>query len=355
MAKLETVCLAAATLSAGNGGIARVGRMCARALIEAENDTVLIDFLERVPTRLAGRNVRVCQGNKLLFAAHIHLSTITCNRVLYDSVGPAKAHPRILWSRPPFALWIHGIEVWESLRSDHARVIRRADLIFVNSCYTLERYQEKHGPLPTARVCWLATEQDEPPGTRASFTGPPTVLIVGRLDAMEGYKGHTELLGCWPEVVAAVPGARLVIAGGGTGLAAMRDRAQASSVASSIDVVGYVSEAEMPTLFARAHVFAMPSRQEGFGIVYVEAMRYGLPVIASVHDAGQEINVDRQTGFNVDLERRHELSERLIYLLSDPNRAVAMGQAGFKRWQEHFTYSSFAGRFLALWRAGFDE
>lgn len=329
--------------------------MCARALIESGDDTELISFLECMPTQLAGRNVRACRGSKALFTALIHLSTITRNRVLYDSVGPARAHPRILWLRRSFALWIHGLEVWESLRTDHARVIGRADRIFVNSGFTLERYQEKHGPLPKARVCWLATEQDEPPRERATFTGPPTALIVGRLDATQGWKGHAELIGCWPEVVAAMPGARLVIAGGGTGLAAMRDMARASSVASSIDVPGYVPEAEMPALFERAHVFAMPSRQEGFGIVYVEAMRHGLPVIASVHDAGQEINVDCETGFNVDLERRHELSERLIYLLSDPDRAVAMGQAGFRRWQQNFTYSSFADRFLAYWRGGLDE
>jgi phosphatidylinositol alpha-1,6-mannosyltransferase len=254
-----------------------------------------------------------------------------------------------------FSIWIHGLEVWEGLRSVHARVIRRADRVFVNSGYTLQRHQERHGLLPTARVCWLGTEQNEPPRVRATFAGAPVALIVGRLDATEGWKGHAELLDCWPEVVAAVPGARLVIAGGGTGLAALRDGVRSSSVGSSIDVLGYVSEEELPGLFERAHVFAMPSRQEGFGIVYAEAMRYGLPVIASVHDAGQEINVDGQTGFNVNLEQPRQLSERLILLLSDPDFAAAMGERGFQRWKQHFAYSCFAGRFMAHWRAGFDS
>jgi phosphatidyl-myo-inositol dimannoside synthase len=345
-------CLGAETFIAGNGGIARVGRMCARALIEGGADAELISYRDRAHTQLAGRNVRICHGSKALFVALIRLSTITHNSVLYDSLGPARAHPHILWPRRPFAVWIHGLEVWEGLRNDYACVIRRADQVFVNSDFTLERYQEIHGLLPTARVCWLGTEQDAPPGARANFSGPPTVLIVGRLDATQGWKGHTELLDCWPEVVAAVPDARLVVAGGGTGLEAMRDAARTSPAASSIDVRGYVSEAEMPALFERAHVFAMPSRQEGFGIVYVEAMRYGLPVIASVHDAGREVNLDGETGFNVDLARRHELPERLIHLLGDVDVAASMGQAGFRRWQQHYTYSRFADRFLAHWRAG---
>jgi glycosyltransferase involved in cell wall biosynthesis len=82
----------------------------------------------------------------------------------------------------------------------------------------------------------------------------------------------------------------------------------------------------------RAHAFAMPSRQEGFGIVYVEAMRYGLSVTASVHDSGREANLAGAIGFNVDLARRHELSERLIRLLGDIDLAESMGQAGFRRW-----------------------
>jgi phosphatidylinositol alpha-1,6-mannosyltransferase len=143
-----------------------------------------------------------------------------------------------------------------------------------------------------------------------------------------------------------------VIVGSGTGLAAIRDKVRSSTVASSIDVLGYVSELKMPELFESAHVLAMPSRQEGFGIVYIEAMRHGLPVIASRHDAGQEINVDGETGFNVDLDRKNELTERLIELLSNADRAAAMGEVGFRRWQQHFRYSSFADRFLAHWRMG---
>jgi phosphatidyl-myo-inositol dimannoside synthase len=324
--------------------------MCARALIESGADAELISFRDRTSAQLAGHDVRVCHGSKVLFAALIHLSMVNRRRALYDSLGPARAHPRVPWPRRSAAVWLHGLEVWEGLRADYARVISRADQIFVNSGFTLRRYERMHGPLPMARVCWLGTEHDAPPDTPATFTGPPTVLIVGRLDTTQGWKGHAELIDCWPKVVAAVHGARLVIAGGGTGLAAMRDTARASSAASSIDVLGYVSEADMPALFERAHVFAMPSRQEGFGIVYVEAMRYGVPVVASVHDAGREINVDGETGFNVDLERRDELSERLIYLLSDPDRAAAMGHAGLRRWHQHFTYSSFAKRFLAHWR-----
>ena len=93
-------------------------------------------------------------------------------------------------------------------------------------------------------------------------------------------------------------------------------------------------------------MFAMPSRGEGFGLVYIEAMRHGLPVIASRQDAGQEINIDGETGFNIDLGSVTELPDRIIYLLENPDLAQAMGLAGYKRWAEHFRYGAFKERFL---------
>ncbi len=266
----------------------------------------------------------------------------------------AKAHPAIPGLDRPFATWFYGIDAFEGLRADHARSLSRAGQVITISAYSLERHQNLHGNLDNPAVCWLATEQDLAPEDPADFTGPPCVLIIARLDARENLKGHHELIDCWPSVIDAVPGARLIIAGGGSGLARIRDLCRASKAAANIDVLGFVPEDDIPGLFRRAHVFAMPSRQEGFGIVYVEAMRFGLPVIASIHDAGNEVNVDQETGYNVDLDRPGELGERLIALLRDADLARRLGLQGQDRWRRHFRYSCFAERFLDIWR-GFVE
>jgi phosphatidylinositol alpha-1,6-mannosyltransferase len=348
--RIPRVFLGAATLAAGQGGIARVARMSARALIEAGYEVDLASFLDQTQLSFCGRQVATSFASKLAFAARVHLAAPTHIHFLYDSVGIARAHPRLPGLKSPYAVWMHGLEVYEGMRPDYGRAINRASMVLVNSRYTLERHEACHGSLANRRVCWLATEQDACPAVKPDFSGVPSVLIIGRLEAQEGWKGHDELLACWPDVVAAVPDARLVIAGGGTGLARMRDRARHSSATNNIDVLGFVPEHELPALFKRAHVFAMPSKQEGFGIVYIEAMRYGLPVIASVHDAGQEVNADGVTGFNVDLSRKDDLLDKLIYLLRNTNRAFAMGQAGFERWQQNFRYGCFAERFIQCWQ-----
>jgi phosphatidylinositol alpha-1,6-mannosyltransferase len=347
---VSRIFLGSATLTAGNGGISRVARMSARALMEGGHSLSMASYLDDEPVVIGAATASIAHGSKLRFAALCHQAALRHARFLYDTPGVARARPRFPGLRRPYAVWMCGAEGWEGLTPTSARSFADADLVFTISKFTLERHEACHGHLPNARVCWLGTEQDAPPAAMADLSGPPSVLIVGRITATEGLKGHNELVDCWPKVVAAVPDARLILAGGGTGLDRMREHVRKSSAAANIDVLGFVPEHRLPALYERAHVFAMPSRQEGFGIVYVEAMRYGLPVIASTHDGGQEINVDGETGFNVDLRRKDELTERLIYLLRDRDRAFTLGRAGFERWRQHFRYGCFEKRFLQYWQ-----
>ena len=144
--------------------------------------------------------------------------------------------------------------------------------------------------------------------------------------------------------MAAVPDARLLIVGGGTGLDAMRALAKASSAANNIELTGFLPQHQIDALWSRAHVFAMPSRQEGFGLVYIEAMRYGVPVIASTQDAGQEINLHGVTGYNADLDREGDLAGRIIELLSDKALARRFGENGREHWRANFRFSAFRRR-----------
>ncbi|BGE83712.1 MULTISPECIES: glycosyltransferase family 4 protein [Methylosinus] len=348
MARRPRVFFGSALVAPGRGGIARVARMTARALAQSGAERVEgLSYLDRRTIDIAGLRMRPALGSKLLYALLAHRHGLRATHAIYDSVGVARAHPR--FAGIPYALWLHGIEAWGPMPAEHRAAVRGAALAIVNSRTTLERHQSANGPLANARLCWLGTEQDEAPGERAGFEGPPRVLIVGRIEAPEGRKGHDELVDVWPRVAAAAPGARLVIAGSGTGFAALRAKVAGSSAAGSIDLLGHVPEPDMPALFASAHVFAMPSRQEGFGVVYAEAMRHGLPVVASREDAGCEINVDGETGYNVSALDQPMLAETLIALLREPDRCATLGEAAFERWRRHFRYSCFARRFLDIW------
>lgn len=141
-----------------------------------------------------------------------------------------------------------------------------------------------------------------------------------------------------------------MIVGAGPGLSYLRQRAAARGVTDKIIFQGFVPEEDMSGVWSEANVFAMPSRGEGFGLTYIEAMRHGLPVVASVHDAAPEINLDDETGYNVDLNKLDELPERLTYLLKNRDVAADLGGNAQRRWVEYFRYSAFRERVVPLLR-----
>jgi phosphatidyl-myo-inositol dimannoside synthase len=346
--KARPIFLGAAIFEAGQGGIARVARMTAKTLVASGYDIETLSLLDDRPVRFGKHKIHMARGSQLRFAAHCHVAAIKAQHFIYDSSGVARAHASLGRLRRPYAVWMHGIEVWQGLkRSSHA-ALKAADLRIANSKFTLNKYLELHGDLANAQICWLATEEDDPPAAMPDFSGPPTVLILGTIDGSLPYKGHVELVSCWRAVASAVPDARLLIAGAGSGLANLIASAKASGVPNNIEFTGFVREQDLPSLWRRTHVFAMPSRNEGFGIVYAEAMRHGVPVIASVHDAAQEINMHERTGYNVDLDRRGELAESLISLLRSPDLIRKMGQAGHERWRECFRFSAFHRRLAPI-------
>ncbi len=302
--------------------------------------------------RIAGFDVPVASasGSRARFAWSAHKAAFIRSHFIYDFVGMARAHCRLPLLRRPFLTWIHGIEAWEGTRPDRVAWARRADVLLSNSAYTRDRAERVHGGFAGAKVCWLATEWDEPPPLRPGASGPPTVLMIGRFDAGGGYKGHRELVECWPKVVSVVPGARLLFVGRGPGRPVIEQQAAQSAARSGIEFRGFVPEEELDSLWAESSVFAMPSRGEGFGLVYIEAMRHGVPVVASVHDAAPEVNLDGVTGFNVNLDRPDELPDRLIFLLKNPERAAEMGRQAQERWESHFRYTCFRERFLPILR-----
>ena len=338
----KALLIAAQFLSEGSGGIAEVARMTTRSLA-ARYPTRALACQDSADFRIDSAPVRAFQNSRLRFVAGFAQASIGATHIVHDFVGTARAQRFALGGRKRSAVWAHGIEVWGELKRDHEAALRRSDLVLVNSAYTLQRAQRALARAQNVQLCPLGTMSDEAPDFVGVGDGPPTVLLLGRIDP-HFPKGHDLLVSIWPRVVSAAPDARLVFVGGGPGLAAPRALAAASQVAASIEVVGFAPAERMDALWRRATLMAMPSVEEGFGLVFIEAMRRGVPVIASRVDAGQEVNLDGVTGFNIDRERPEALTEAIVGLLRDRDASARMGAAGFARWRDVYRFSAFDRR-----------
>ena len=339
------------SVRAGNGGVSRVARLMARVLAEealagrCTVDGVVLS--DRTPSPGLGVQFQLAKGSRAKFVAAVSSALFSQTHFVYDCAGMARSHQWLPLPRRPNLVFIHGIEIWaETHHPKQLRAASRANLVVANSDHT--RLRAADPQLATAPVCWLATEQDDPPSARQAESGPPRVLILARLDDA-AYKGHIELIRCWPAIRAAIPEAVLTIAGSGPAGSRYRKlAADLGTPAESIEFRGFVPEDKMPDLWAKTSILAMPSRGEGFGLVYIEAMRYGKPVIASVQAAGPEVNLEGVTGYNVNLEKPDELPDRIIQLLRDRELAERLGANGAARWAEHFRFSAFRERFLRI-------
>jgi len=267
--------------------------------------------------------------------------------ILYDLLGLARLQavlPPAL--RSPYLLMLYGIEIWRPLGPFQERAIRHATHRVGISDAALAR-AAPYLPLPRTAFSTipLALEERPPEGVPdrelLDRAGDEFLLIVGRMGSTERYKGHDQLLEALPELARNHPDPRLVIAGGGDDRPRLEAKAAALGVAGRTLFAGHVSEATLAELYRRCAIFAMPSRGEGFGLVYLEAMRAGKPVVALSGTAAAEIVVHGETGLLAALGDQKGLTAALAALLGDPERRRAMGQAGHERWREQFTYDRF--------------
>jgi glycosyltransferase involved in cell wall biosynthesis len=157
-------------------------------------------------------------------------------------------------------------------------------------------------------------------------------------------KGVEVLLRAMPWVLRDVPGARLEIAGDGDDRKRLEQIAIDRAIAGRINFLGDLRDDTLSDAYARASIFALPSSKEGFGIVFLEAMAHGLPVVAARAGATPEVVHDGVTGILVPPDDPASLASALSGLLLIPEEHAAMGAAGLRRVEEHFLYSHFAAR-----------
>jgi len=147
-----------------------------------------------------------------------------------------------------------------------------------------------------------------------------------------------------PLVMQAVPDARYVVVGDGDDRPRLEALAKDLGVEGHVAFLGHLSEAELQERYRKADVFAMPSRQEGFGIVYLEAMSYGKPVLAAACGGATDIVSDGQTGFLVPYGDTKFIADKLIRLLTDAGLRAQMGRSGKARVEAKYTFKAFRVR-----------
>jgi glycosyltransferase involved in cell wall biosynthesis len=212
--------------------------------------------------------------------------------------------------RTKYAISLHGIEAWELRRRSQATALQHADLLLPVSGFTRDIVASAQR-LPSARFQILPNTVDTEQFTIGPKPGylleryglgaaQPTILSVGRLFASEQYKGHDRVIRALGEVRQEVPDVRYLIVGDGDDRPRLQALCETEGVAGLVIFAGRVPATELADHYRLCDLFALPSNGEGFGIVFLEALACGKPVIAGSRDGARETLVDGELGVCVD-------------------------------------------------------
>jgi len=269
----------------------------------------------------------------------------------HPNLAPVAQAMRIVSPRLRTIVSTHGMEIWEPLSLVKRRALRRANVVLAPSRDTADQVaMQQHVARDRIRVLpWALDPQFEallfPPSQTtlpADFPSGRVVLTVGRWVANERYKGMDTLITALPRLLTQWPELQLVAVGEGDDRAWLENLSEERGVNRHVHFLSGLSYAELAACYGACEMFALPSRGEGFGLVYLEAMALGKPVIGGAHGGAPEVIRDGVTGYLVQHGDAIQLATCIETLLADPVHAREMGARGRKRVERDFRFNVFA-------------
>jgi len=322
----------------------------------------LNDSFEQSPVSFAGREIKL-RG----FARHkssFVLSAIRAARSMpenfpqvilafHPNLAPPALLAQFMAPEAKTAVVSHGVEVWQPLAPMRRRAIRRATISIGPSRFTCEALRTVQG-VPRERIRllpWsvspsilaLADSRTALP-LPSEFPSGQIILSVGRWSAADRYKGADELIEATSQLVEEFSDIQVVMAGDGDDVPRLQALAKSLALNDHVHFLRGLSEEHIAACYSRADIFALPSTGEGFGLVFLEAMAFGKPVVATRAGGATDVVKDGESGLLVEPQNSQALAATLARLLRDPALRVRLGSFAATTVRRDFSFSSFTAR-----------
>lgn len=224
----------------------------------------------------------------------------------------------------PYVVFTHGIEVW-SKDEKNKKFFDNSKLTVTISEFTKNKLLENY-PETKNRIFMLPNSIDtrefypknksEALVKKYNLAGKKVIFTLTRLSSLEKYKGYDRVIEAMPQVLEKIPNVFYVIAGGGDDKKAILDLIKEKKLENHVALAGYLGQEEKIDYYNLADVFVMPSKGEGFGIVFLEALACGKPVIAGNQDGSKDALLNGKTGILVNPEDVGAIAGAIVDILS---------------------------------------
>ena len=275
-------------------------------------------------------------GARIVVAAHPNLAV-------------AAASMKLISSRVKVIAMAHGVEVWQPLPEYRRRALLLADLVVAPSTDTATKLDAIQG-VPHRKIRRLSwslspdfvrlTQASNLPLPRG-FPQGSVILTVGRWAASERYKGVDDLIHATVQLRTRIAGLHLVAVGGGDDLGRLRGLVTELDAQDCIHFLEGLSREELAACYAQADVFALPSAGEGFGLVFLEAMAFGKPIVGAAIGGAIDLIEDHANGLSVLPHDKEGLVQALSHLLLNDSVRSDLGRRGAEIVQQKYGFEVF--------------
>jgi glycosyltransferase involved in cell wall biosynthesis len=229
------------------------------------------------------------------------------------------------WAGIPFWIVAHGIEAWNIRRPALQKALHHADRILAVSSYTRDRLiqeqnldPDKISILPNTfesdrfmiapKPIYLLDRHNLSPEQ-------PILLTVSRLSRSEPYKGYNRILEALPQIRQSIPNIHYIIVGQGDDRPRLEQFIHQHQLQDYVTLAGFIPDSKLGDYYNLCDGFAMPSKGEGFGIVYLEALACGKPILAGNQDGALDALCQGELGALVDPDDVDAIAQTLIAIL----------------------------------------
>lgn len=262
---------------------------------------------------------------------------------------------KLIFPHKQIILIAHGIEVWRPLSIFGRKMVAKADKILAVSEYTKAILCKQQNAKPEQIIVFHNTI-DPNFQFPVHFTKPKyllgrygikstdkVIITIARLSATEQYKGYDQVIGAMGKMQN--PSIIYLIGGKYDDEEEQRLKAiiEKNKLQNNVFLTGYVNEFELTDHYLLADLFIMPSKKEGFGIVFIEAMACGLQVVAGNKDGSVDALRNGELGYLVNPDDIDEIEKTIIIAIENPFTAeqkIILQQ----KVVEHFGYLAYKNR-----------
>ncbi len=336
-AKKDKVLFLCLTTFSQAGGIEKFNRCFLKALKEAEGAVHITSFAmspydESPDTAyFPEAQYKGFKGNKISFVTQAVLRAASADTVIIGhlNLAPVGNMIRRLYPGVRIVLITHGIEVWSPLEGQKMRMLQVADLILSVSNFTKDKIVTVQGIEPekihifpnTIDPYFKVPERFEVnTAIRREYNfgaDDPVLFTLSRLSGREKYKGYDLVIKSLPALRKKFPDIRYIIAGkyDSEEKSRLDDLIAELELERHVFLTGYLAEKSLMEYYQAANLFIMPSRKEGFGIVFLEALICGLPVIAGNQDGSVDALRNGELGILVNPANLQEIIDGIEEVL----------------------------------------